>query len=99
MHRVGVLIAEVTHDNNTDLGVDFSILNTRANGNGSKLSTNLGVANVNLYYKGFEMQDYESLPMEKSPKGWWRAEVPKKHVDGKSIPLASDGVKHMPVIG
>ena len=55
-------------------------------------AANLGVANVNLYYKGFEMQDYESLPMEKSPKGWWRAEVPKKHVDGKSIQFYFEGV-------
>ena len=55
-------------------------------------AANLGVANVNLYYKGFEMQDYESLPMEKSPKGWWRVEVPKKHVDGKSIQFYFEGV-------
>jgi hypothetical protein len=53
---------------------------------------NLGVANVNLYYKGFEMQDYESLPMEKSPKGWWQAQVPKKHVDGKSLQFYFEGV-------
>src|SRR4051794_25428915 len=52
----------------------------------------LGVANVNLYYKGFEMQDYESIPMEKSPKGWWQAQVPKKHVDGKSLQFYFEGV-------
>jgi general secretion pathway protein D len=31
---IKVLLAEVTHDNADDFGVDFSVLNTRANGNG-----------------------------------------------------------------
>lgn len=34
-----VLIAEVTHNNDTDVGVDFSILNTRASGLGQTAST------------------------------------------------------------
>jgi len=55
-------------------------------------AASLGVANVNLFYKGFEMQNYDSLPMEKSPKGWWRAEIPKNHVDGKSIQFYFEGV-------
>ncbi|HSU67818.1 MAG TPA: secretin N-terminal domain-containing protein [Tepidisphaeraceae bacterium] len=39
---IKVLMAEVTHDNTNDLGLDFSILNQRATGNGQTLSTSLG---------------------------------------------------------
>jgi hypothetical protein len=53
---------------------------------------NLGIANVNLYYKGYQMEDYESIAMEKSPKGWWQAVVPKKSVDGKSLQFYFEGV-------
>jgi len=53
---------------------------------------NLGIANVNLYYKGYQMDDYESLAMEKSAKGWWQAVVPKKSVDGKSLQFYFEGV-------
>jgi general secretion pathway protein D len=41
---IKVLIAEVTHDKNLDLGVEFSGFNLRANGNGFKSGTNFGVA-------------------------------------------------------
>ena len=41
---IKVLIAEVTHDNTDDLGMDFSVLNQRANGNGIKGGTNFGTA-------------------------------------------------------
>ena len=41
---IKVLIAEVTHDNSSDLGTDFSILDMRKNGNGSSLVQNLGNA-------------------------------------------------------
>ncbi len=41
---IKVLIAEVTHDNSDDMGVDFSILNRRANGNGQAGIVNLGNA-------------------------------------------------------
>ena len=53
---------------------------------------NLNVANVNLYYKGFEMTDFESIAMTKSSKGWWQATVPKKAVDGKSLQFYFEGV-------
>ncbi len=36
---IKVLIAEVTHDNSEDLGVDFSVLNLRASGNGQQAGT------------------------------------------------------------
>jgi general secretion pathway protein D len=41
---IKVLVAEVTHDNSADLGVDFSVLNTRPSGNGQKGGTNFGNA-------------------------------------------------------
>jgi general secretion pathway protein D len=43
---IKVLVAEVTHDNSTDLGVDFSVLNTRPSGNGQIAGTNFGNAAV-----------------------------------------------------
>ena len=41
---IKVLIAEVTHDNSSDLGLDFSVLNLRPSGNGQNLVSNLGNA-------------------------------------------------------
>ena len=43
---IKVLVAEVTHDNSEDLGVDFSILNRRANGRGPSFGSSLGTAAV-----------------------------------------------------
>jgi general secretion pathway protein D len=40
---IKVLIAEVTHDNSTDLGAEFSILNLRASGNGQQGGTNFAI--------------------------------------------------------
>jgi general secretion pathway protein D len=40
---IKVLIAEVTHDKSVDLGVEFSGMNLRANGNGFKTGSNFGV--------------------------------------------------------
>lgn len=53
---------------------------------------NLGVANVNLYYKGYHMEDYDSIAMEHSPKGWWQAVVPKNVIQGKSLQFYFEGV-------
>jgi general secretion pathway protein D len=39
---IKVLIAEVTHDNSDDLGLDFSVLNTRASGKGQSGGTTFG---------------------------------------------------------
>jgi general secretion pathway protein D len=41
---IKVLVAEVTHDDATDVGVDFSILNRRPSGLGQTVSTNFGNA-------------------------------------------------------
>ena len=43
---IKVLVAEVTHDDTTDLGAEFSILNLRASGNGSKGGTSVGLKNL-----------------------------------------------------
>jgi len=39
---IKVLVAEVTHDNSDDIGTDFSILNTRPNGNGQSFGQTFG---------------------------------------------------------
>lgn len=52
---------------------------------------NLGVAKVVLYYKGYEMENYEELGMEKTPKGWWKATIPKNRVDGTSLQFYFEG--------
>lgn len=43
---IKVLIAEVTHDDGTDVGAEFSILNLRANGQGSKGGVNFGLSKI-----------------------------------------------------
>jgi len=39
---IKVLVAEVTHDSSADFGTDFSVLNTRANGNGQSFGGTFG---------------------------------------------------------
>ncbi|MBN1844261.1 MAG: type II secretion system secretin GspD [Sedimentisphaerales bacterium] len=41
---IKVLLAEVTHDNSLDLGVEFSLLNLRSSGGSTSTSTDFGVA-------------------------------------------------------
>jgi general secretion pathway protein D len=43
---IKVLVAEVTHDNTTDIGAEFSILNLRASGNGQRGGTNFGLSRL-----------------------------------------------------
>jgi general secretion pathway protein D len=43
---IKVLVAEVTHDDTTDLGAEFSIMNLRATGNGAKGGTSFGLKNL-----------------------------------------------------
>lgn len=43
---IKVLVAEVTHDNSADLGMDFSVLNQRASGKGQTLQSNFGNTGV-----------------------------------------------------
>ncbi len=44
---IRVLIAEVTHDDSSDLGLEFSQLNLRHNGGSTSVDTNFGVAAFN----------------------------------------------------
>ena len=57
---IKVLIAEVTHDNSDDLGLDFSVLNTRASGAGQSLSSNLGNAAAATANGGLSLSILES---------------------------------------
>ncbi len=43
---IKVLVAEVTHNNSTDIGAEFSALNLRANGDGSKGGTSFGLSKL-----------------------------------------------------
>jgi general secretion pathway protein D len=45
---IKVLVAEVTHDNSADFGVDFSILNTRPNGNGQSFGQTFGAPGTGM---------------------------------------------------
>ncbi len=52
---IKILIAEVTHDNSSDLGTDFSVLNQRKSGNGQSIVQNLGNAVANASNGGLEV--------------------------------------------
>jgi hypothetical protein len=52
----------------------------------------LGVAKVALFYKAYQMSDYENVIMTKSEKGWWQATIPKKRVNGTSIQFYFEGI-------
>ena len=52
----------------------------------------LGVAKVALFYKAYQMSDYENVVMTKSEKGWWQATIPKKRVNGTSIQFYFEGM-------
>jgi general secretion pathway protein D len=45
---IKVLVAEVTHDNSVDFGTDFSVLNTRPNGNGQSAGQTFGTPGTGL---------------------------------------------------
>ena len=57
---IKVLIAEVTHSNSEDLGVDFSAMNTRAGGQGQAFTTNLGNASAQTMSGGLSATVLES---------------------------------------
>lgn len=43
---IKVLVAEVTHDDSADLGLDFSVINRRANGQGTSITSAFGNASL-----------------------------------------------------
>ena len=51
---IKVLVAEVTHDNNADLGTDFSVLNARANGYGQSATETFGRPGTGMVISFFE---------------------------------------------
>jgi general secretion pathway protein D len=53
---IKVLIAEVTHENARDLGVEFSILNLRASGNGQTGGTSFNIPTVGASATGLVVQ-------------------------------------------
>ncbi|HSV15640.1 MAG TPA: type II secretion system secretin GspD, partial [Tepidisphaeraceae bacterium] len=57
---IKVLIAEVTHDNSSDLGMDFSVLNTRASGNGQRIGSSFGNAAAGAANGGLVVSMLES---------------------------------------
>jgi hypothetical protein len=52
----------------------------------------LGVAKVQLFYKGLGMSSFETLDMARSSKGWWQVTVPKKRVEGTSLQFYFEGL-------
>ncbi|HWE01356.1 MAG TPA: secretin N-terminal domain-containing protein [Tepidisphaeraceae bacterium] len=57
---IKVLVAEVTHDNSADWGLDFSILNTRPSGNGQTAANTLGNAAAAMANGGLVVSVLES---------------------------------------
>jgi hypothetical protein len=54
-------------------------------------ASNLGLAKVLLMYRVPGKEDYASVEMERTPKGWYQAKLPKKAVTGKSAQLYFEG--------
>ncbi|MFT3787650.1 MAG: type II secretion system secretin GspD [Tepidisphaeraceae bacterium] len=57
---IKVLIAEVTHNNDADTGIELSALNLRASGNGQSIGSNFGVAASGSTGAGLVVQLLES---------------------------------------
>jgi general secretion pathway protein D len=58
---IKVLMAEVTHDNSDDLGLDFSVLNLRPSGQGQSAVTNFGLPTNGLVVSVLESNFAETL--------------------------------------
>ena len=52
---------------------------------------NLGLAKVLLLYRLPNSEDFGSVEMERTPKGWYQGKLPKKAVTGKSVQLYFEG--------
>ncbi|HSZ82815.1 MAG TPA: hypothetical protein VLA14_11065 [Polyangia bacterium] len=55
------------------------------------VAPNLGVANVFLLYRIPGNEEFGSVQMERTPKGWYEGKLPKKGVTGKSVQLYFEG--------
>src|SRR5580692_7253781 len=56
------------------------------------VAPSLPVASVYLMYRAPVGDEYNEVLMTKSPKGWLRAQIPKKAVSGKSIQFDFEGL-------
>src|SRR5580692_631171 len=56
------------------------------------VAPSLPVASVYLMYRAPGGDEYNEVLMTKSPKGWLRAQIPKKAVSGKSIQFDFEGL-------
>ena len=54
-------------------------------------ASNLGLAKVFLMYRVPGSDEYGSVDMERTPKGWYQGKLPKKAVTGKSVQLYFEG--------
>jgi hypothetical protein len=54
-------------------------------------ANNLGLAKVVLLYRMPGSEEFGTVDMERTPKGWWQAKLPKKAVTGKSVQLYFEG--------
>ena len=54
-------------------------------------ASNLGLAKVFLLYRVPGSEEFGSVEMERTPKGWYQAKIPKKAVTGKSVQLYFEG--------
>jgi hypothetical protein len=52
---------------------------------------NLGLAKVFLMYRLPESEQFASVEMERTPKGWYQGKLPKKAVTGKSVQIYFEG--------
>jgi hypothetical protein len=54
-------------------------------------ASNLNLASVVLKYRLPGSEEFGSVDMERTPKGWWQGKLPKKAVTGKSVQLYFEG--------
>ena len=54
-------------------------------------ASNLGLSKVFLLYRLPASEEYGSVDMERTPKGWYQGKLPKKAVTGKSVQLYFEG--------
>jgi type II secretion system protein D len=88
---IKVLVAEVTHDNSVDFGTDFSILNTRPNGNGQSFGQTFGSPGTGLVINFLENNLQAQLHL--------LAEQNKLDVLSRPYILASDNQEAYVMVG
>ena len=54
-------------------------------------ASNLNLSKVVLMYRLPGSEEFGTVDMERTPKGWWQGKLPKKAVTGKSVQLYFEG--------